>query len=85
MKALKTVEAHFEVEFDSENDAEIVLSAIEPEIIDSPSDRTLTHIKCDNNVLCIDIMAQDSPSLRAALNSYLRWVILSQQVLELRK
>jgi len=85
MKALTKVEAQFEIEFDSEKEAGIVLSAIKPEISDSPSDRTMTELKCDENILTIDIKAQDSPSLRAALNSYLRWVILSQQVLELSR
>ncbi len=85
MKALKQVEAQFEIEFDSEKEAGIVLSAIKPEVNDSPSDRTMTEVKCEENVLTIDIKAQDSPSLRASLNSYLRWVILSQQVFELSR
>lgn len=83
MKALESVEAQFEIEFDSPKEAEIVLSAIQPEITDSPSDRTTTEVKCENKTLVIDIKAQDSPSLRASVNSYLRWVILAQQVLEL--
>nr|WP_279383478.1 KEOPS complex subunit Pcc1 [Methanobacterium formicicum] len=32
----------------------------------------------------ITITARDTPSLRASLNSYLRWLILSQQILELK-
>ena len=85
MKALKQVEAQFEIEFDSQIEAGIILSAIKPEFSDSPSDRTMTEVRCEENVLTIDIKAQDSPSLRAALNSYLRWVILSQQVFELSR
>lgn len=85
MKILKQVEAQLEIEFDSEKDAEVVLSAIKPEISDSPSDRTITGVKSENKVLTIDIKAQDSPSFRAALNSYLRWVILSQEILKLSK
>ncbi|BDZ70797.1 KEOPS complex subunit Pcc1 [Methanobacterium petrolearium] len=83
MKALKQVEAQFEIEFDSQKEAEIVLSAIQPEICDSPSDRAMTEVKCENKVLFIYIKAQDSPSLRASINSYLRWITLSQQVLKL--
>ena len=85
MKALLSAEAQFEIEFDSEKEAEIVLSAIKPEIKDSPSDRTTTDIWCENKTLTIDIKAQDTPSLRASVNSYLRWVILSRQVIELNK
>jgi KEOPS complex subunit Pcc1 len=83
MKALKRVETQFEIEFHSKKEAGIVLSAIKPEISDSPSPRAMTEIECHNKILRININAQDSPSLRASLNSYLRWVILAQQVLEL--
>ncbi|NYB53022.1 MAG: hypothetical protein HVN35_10770 [Methanobacteriaceae archaeon] len=84
-KPLREVETQLEIEFDSEKEAEIVFSAIHPEISDSPSERTITEINCENKTLTIDIKAQDSASMRAAINSYLRWVILSQQVLELNK
>lgn len=85
MEALKQIKAQFEIEFDSPEEAEIVLSAIQPEINDSPSNRAVTEIKCENKVLSLDIKAKDSPSMRASLNSYLRWVTLSQQVLKLSK
>jgi KEOPS complex subunit Pcc1 len=85
MIVLKKVEAQFEIELDSQKEAEIVLSSILPEISESPSDRTTTDIRCDDKTLTIDIKAQDSPSLRASLNSYLRWIILSRGVLELSK
>jgi KEOPS complex subunit Pcc1 len=85
MKALKKADTRLEIEFKFQKEAEIVLSAIKPEINDSPSERTITEIKCHNNILTIDIKAQDSTSLRASINSYLRWVMLSQQVLELSK
>jgi len=83
MTALRQAETQFELEFPSQREAEIVLMAIEPEITDSPSERTVTQIDCHHNLLRVNIKAQDSPSLRAALNSYLRWIILSQKVLEL--
>jgi len=83
MKALRQAETKLELEFPSQREAEIVLMAIEPEITDSPSERTVTQIDCHHNLLRVNIKAQDSPSLRAALNSYLRWIILSQKVLEL--
>ena len=84
IKALKQVESQIELEFPSQKDAEIVLQAIEPEIMESPSERTSTEIECLSNILKISITAQDTPSLRASLNSYLRWVMLSKQILELK-
>nr|WP_319373058.1 KEOPS complex subunit Pcc1 [uncultured Methanobacterium sp.] len=84
IKALKQVESQIELEFPSSSDAEIVLRAIEPEIMESPSERTSTQIECQNNILKINITARDTPSLRASLNSYLRWVMLSNEILELK-
>jgi KEOPS complex subunit Pcc1 len=84
IKALKKVESLIELEFPSSSDAEIVLRAIEPEIMESPSERTSTEIECESNILKISITAQDTTSLRASLNSYLRWVMLSNEILELK-
>ena len=85
IKALKQVESQIELEFPSNGDAEIVLRSIEPEIKESPSERTITEIECHRNILKITIIAKDTTSLRASLNSYLRWIILSKQILELKQ
>ncbi|MBI5458639.1 KEOPS complex subunit Pcc1 [Methanobacterium sp.] len=84
IKALKQVKSQIELEFPSREDAKIVLRSIEPEIRGSPSERTSTEIECQKNILKITITARDTPSLRASLNSYLRWILLSQQILELK-
>ncbi|AIS32541.1 MULTISPECIES: KEOPS complex subunit Pcc1 [Methanobacterium] len=84
MNPLKEVETQIEIEFPCKIDAEIALKAIEPEIRDSPSERTRTGIECREKTVKINITARDTPSLRASLNSYLRWLILSQQILELK-
>jgi KEOPS complex subunit Pcc1 len=84
MRILKQVESQIEIEFSSKNEAEIVLRSIEPELMDSPSDRSRTLVECQGNILKITITAIDSPSLRASLNSYLRWIMLSQQIIELK-
>ena len=84
MRILRQVETQIEIEFSSKKDANIVLRSIEPELMDSPSERTQTEVECHENILKITITASDSPSLRASLNSYLRWIMLSQQVIELK-
>ena len=84
MRILKQAESQIEIEFSSKKEAEIVLRSIEPELMDSPSDRSRTLVECQENILKIIITAMDSPSLRAALNSYLRWIMLSQQIIELK-
>lgn len=85
MKTLKSAETQLEIEFDSQKEANIVLTALRPEISDLPSQRTSTEIESDHNTLKVTIKAQDSASLRASLNSYLRWIMLSRQILDLSK
>ena len=78
---------HTELVFEFENpeDVDVVLGSIEPEINGHPSERTSVNIKKDGNNLLINIDAKDSASFRASLNSYLRWIRLSSEILELNK
>lgn len=73
------------IEFENPGDVEVVLGSIKPEISGHPSDRTSVDIKKDGNNLLINIDAKDSTSFRASLNSYLRWIKLSSEILELKK
>jgi KEOPS complex subunit Pcc1 len=83
MKALKKINAKVEIEMPTTRDAKIIFNATKPEINNSPSERAKTKIKRQKNLLKIIIKAQDTHSLRASLNSYLRWIMLSLQILEL--
>ena len=83
MKIIKKITTKLKIELPSSRAAEIIFNATKPEINDSPSRRASTKIKRQENVLKIIIRAQDTHSLRASLNSYLRLIMLSQQILEL--
>jgi KEOPS complex subunit Pcc1 len=72
------------LEFENPDDVDVVLGSIKPEISGHPSDRTSVNIKKDGNNLLINIDAKDSASFRASLNSYLRWIKLSSEILELK-
>jgi tRNA threonylcarbamoyladenosine modification (KEOPS) complex Pcc1 subunit len=74
------VEAIFEIKFDSEGEAGIVRSSIEPE---AKIPKTKVTIGNKGNFVKLRIMAKDSSSLRAACNSYLRWIGLSSEIYEL--
>lgn len=82
---IEGVETELEMKFETQQDAVIVLRSVEPEIRTAPSERTSVNIDLSGNVLKIKIDAEDTTSLRASLNSYLRWVKLSYEVLELKK
>jgi KEOPS complex subunit Pcc1 len=78
------VKAEFKIKFDDINDAKVVLNSIEPEIHTSPSERSSVNVNLDGNTLKLIIDAEDTPSLRASVNSYLRWIILSCEVNQLK-
>ena len=83
-KFLEGIETELEIDFENPVDAEIVLKSIKPEIDGSPSDRTSVSLDIKDNILKIVINSQDTTSFRAALNSYLRWIKLSNEIINLK-
>jgi len=84
MNIPKKLKAEFKIKFESVHDAEVVLKSIEPEIQTAPSERTSVEVDLDENILKLIVDAEDTPSLRASVNSYLRWILLSCEVNELK-
>ena len=82
-KFLEGIETELEIDFENPRDAKIVLGSIKPEISGSPSDRTSVSVDIRDSTLKIVINAQDTASFRASLNSYLRWIKLSKEVINL--
>ncbi len=81
---LEGVETELEIEFQNPKEADIVLRSIKPEINGSPSDRTSVSLDIHDSTLKIVIDAPDTTSFRASLNSYLRWIKLSNEVINLK-
>jgi tRNA threonylcarbamoyladenosine modification (KEOPS) complex Pcc1 subunit len=67
------ISAKFIFNFDSENEAKIVLGSLSPEI-KNKIPKTDAELVIDKNTLFLDISSEDISSLRAAINSYLRWM-----------
>lgn len=82
---LRKVDMQFQIEFEDFNQANIILKALKPEINSSPSQRATVELSLKNEILDVSIKASDATSLRAAVNSYLRWIMLSLDVIKLRK
>jgi len=71
--------ASFILNFDSDEEANIVAKSIQPEI-DHKIPKTNIDIKSDNAKFCLTIESKDISSLRAACNSYLRWINTAMKV-----
>lgn len=78
------INIEFKIKFESINDAEVVFKTIKPELQSAPSDRSSVNLDLQGNTLKLMIDAEDTPSLRASVNSYLRWIILSCDVQNLK-
>jgi len=65
--------ASFVFDFDSEEEARIVTRSIDPEI-KNKIPKTKVETKLSGKTFEIIIEAKDLSSLRAAINSYLRWI-----------
>ncbi len=65
--------ASFVIIFDSDSSAKIISDSIEPEI-KHRIPKTKVNLKIKGKKLFLEIKAKDISSLRAAINSYLRWI-----------
>ncbi|MBI5253971.1 MAG: hypothetical protein HY930_06230 [Euryarchaeota archaeon] len=89
--------AHIKLHFDSEREAHIIYSVLKPELISAPSDNSDRKLACvpsslrkrasveftrRKNEIELGIKAADAASFRAALNSYMRWIMLSKSLIK---
>lgn len=63
----------FVLDFQDSNDARVVYTALTPEI-KNKIPKTKVYVKLEETILKLDIETDDLSALRAACNSYLRWI-----------
>ena len=68
--------ATIRVRFPSERETAIIYEALKPETESSPTPRSKVRIERDGRLLTLTFKASDTTALRAAVNSYLRWIML---------
>lgn len=74
-----------EIEFHTEENAKAVYKSLLPEAKNPPTYRSVSKISLNGKTLKIKISSKDLVSLRAALNSYFRWlytIVMSMRVIE---
>lgn len=79
----KRAKASLELVFKNDDEAEIIRRALKPEEALPTSERCKVKLTRRKNVLCLEIDAKDTAGLRAALNSFLRWVIVARDMIEI--
>lgn len=82
-KILDSIETVLNIEYDNSHDAEIVYTSIKPEVSFARGERSTAEIRLEDNVIVITIFSNDIVSLRASINSYIRWIKLSNEILKI--
>jgi tRNA threonylcarbamoyladenosine modification (KEOPS) complex Pcc1 subunit len=67
------IEAKFKIKLNSTKEVKIILESISPELKKKIS-KTDVHLYSSQKIIHLDIKSNNTSSLRAACNSYLRWV-----------
>ncbi len=70
------------VPFRSSHEVEAVMTALRPEVESAPSKRSTVRLEGEGRRVTLTVEASDVNGLRAAVNSYLRWLILMERMLK---
>jgi len=75
-------QAVIRLNFSSEKQLKVVLEALKPETRSPLTRRSKVQMESEGNSLTLNFKASDTSALRAAINSYLRWILLTKTILE---
>jgi tRNA threonylcarbamoyladenosine modification (KEOPS) complex Pcc1 subunit len=79
--AIKKLDIDFEFEMEDEKISNLLYENLNLESNSNPNDRAKSSLEVHKNVLKLKINAMDSISARAAINSYLKWINLSIELI----
>ena len=77
---LKKIESHVTLTLKDDDQARIIEESLKPEIEMDIGQRSVTTIERKNNSIDIIVTAPDTASMRASINSLLRWVSMIQRI-----
>ena len=75
-------QASVRLKFKSREQLESVFRALEPETRTVLTKRSKVKVSIEKGFLILDFEAADTSALRASMNSYLHWILLTKDVLE---
>jgi len=74
--------ANVRLKFQSKEQLESISKALEPETRISLTKRSKVKVTKEGSALNLTFEATDTSALRAAINSYLHWILLTRDVIE---
>jgi tRNA threonylcarbamoyladenosine modification (KEOPS) complex Pcc1 subunit len=75
-------QASVRLKFKSREQLESVFKALKPETRTALTKRSEVQVSMKNDFLVLNFEAADTSALRAAMNSFLHWILLTKDVLE---
>lgn len=78
---ISDIELVMKVKLENRQVSKLLFDVLNLETTYNPNDRASVHLSTEDEQLILIITAQDSVSARAAMNSYMRWINLSLQIL----
>lgn len=82
MAKAKKASAYLELFFPGTKVANVVFASLKPEEHLPEAVKCRAKIAKRKNVLCLEVEAEDTAALRAALNSFLRWVSVARDMMK---
>ncbi|AEH25494.1 KEOPS complex subunit Pcc1 [Pyrococcus yayanosii] len=79
----RKIEGRLVLEFPSEDVAKVVYQAVLYEHLTVPYRRSEIEFRLDGRRIVIELRADDSSALRGTLNSYLRWIKVAIDAVEI--
>ncbi len=76
------IEFTLKLSLPSKKHAEIIYDAIKPETLTPPSYRSRASISIEDTTIILNITATDFTSLRAAVNSFLKLLKVSKELID---
>jgi len=83
MARAKKASACLELSFPSARIAGAIYGSLKPEELVPEAAKCRAKIMKRKNVLCLEVEAEDTAALRAALNSFLRWMSVALDMVEI--
>ena len=79
------IEMMVNIKLEDKNTCELLYDALVLESTYNPNERAQANLEKDGDTLILKIDANDSISARASINSFMKWINLSLQIISLSK
>lgn len=80
---MNNLKSNIKIDFEDEKIAKLIYDAVSVEFNTAIGYRSQMTLNLKDSYLIIDITAKDSTSFRASINSAIKWIRLSYEVLKL--